>query len=69
MTQLFLCSSFADVAKFLPDYIKNLQGMKVAFIPTAAEVEKVKFYVKKGRKALEDLGMQITELNINTTEA
>ena len=43
--------------------------MKVAFIPTAAEVEKVKFYVKKGWKALEDLGMQITELNISTTEA
>ena len=43
--------------------------MKVAFIPTAAEVEKVKFYVKKGWEALEDLGMQITELNINTTEA
>lgn len=43
--------------------------MKVAFIPTAAEVEKVKFYVKRGWKALEDLGMQITELNISTTEA
>ena len=69
MTQLFLCSSFADVAKFLPDCVKNLQGMKVVFIPTAAEVEKVKIYVKKGWKALEDLGMQITELNINTTEA
>lgn len=69
MIQLFLCSSFADVAKFLPDCVKNLQSMKVAFIPTAAEVEKVKFYVKKGWKALEDLGMQITELNINTTEA
>ena len=69
MTQLFLCSSFSDVAKFLPDCVKNLQGMKVAFIPTAAEVEKMKFYVKKGWKALEDLGMQITELNISTTEA
>lgn len=69
MIQLFLCSSFADVAKFLPDCVKNLQGMEVVFIPTAAEVEKVKFYVKKGWKALEDLGMQITELNINTTEA
>ena len=69
MTQLFLCSSFADVAEFLPDCVKNLQGMKVAFIPIAAEVEKVKFYVKKGWKALEDLGMQITELNISTTEA
>ena len=69
MTQLFLCSSFADVAKFLPDCVKNLQSMKVAFIPTAAEVEKVKFYVKKWWKALEDLGMQITELNISTTEA
>ena len=69
MIQLFLCSSFADVAKFLQDCVKNLQGMEVVFIPTAAEVEKVKFYVKKGWKALEDLGMQITELNISTTEA
>ena len=69
MIQLFLCSSFSDVAKFLPDCVKNLQGMKVAFIPIAAEVEKVKFYVKKGWKALEDLGMQMTELNISTTEA
>lgn len=47
MTQLFLCSSFADVAEFLPNCVKNLHGMKVAFIPTAAEVEKVTFYVKK----------------------
>lgn len=69
MTQLFLCSSFADVAEFLPNCVKNLQGMKVAFIPTAAEVEKVTFYVKKWWEALEDLGMQITELNISTTEA
>ena len=43
--------------------------MKVAFIPTAAEVEKVTFYVKKWWEALENLGMQITELNISTTEA
>ena len=69
MIQLFLCSSFADVAKFLPDCVRNLQGMKVAFIPTAAEVEKVTFYVKKWWEALEKLGMQITELNISTTEA
>ena len=69
MTQLFLCSSFADVAKFLPNCVKNLQGMKVAFIPTAAEVEKITFYVKKWWEALENLGMQITELNISTTEA
>ena len=69
MTQLFLCSSFADVAEFLPNCVKNLQGMKVAFIPTAAEVEKVTFYVKKWWEALENLGMQITELNISTTEA
>ena len=69
MTQLFLCSSFADVAGFLPNCVKNLQGMKVAFIPTAAEVEKVTFYVKKWWEALENLVMQITELNISTTEA
>ncbi len=65
MKKLFLSSSFSDVAKLLPDFVgESLIGKTVTFIPTAANVEKMNFYVKSGKKALEKLGLLVDELDI-----
>ncbi len=65
MKKLFLSSSFADVANLFPDFAKEeLKGKKVTFIPTASLPEKVVFYVKAGKKALEKLGLIVDELEI-----
>lgn len=65
MKKIFLSSSFADVAKLFPDFAKvDLKGKKVTFIPTASLTEKVVFYVKSGRNALEKMGLIVDELEI-----
>jgi dipeptidase E len=69
MKKLFLTSSFQDVADLLPDFEKNLKGKRITFIPTASIVETVNFYVKSGRKALEDMGLLVEELEISTASA
>lgn len=69
MKKLFLASSFQDVADLLPDFEKNLKGKRITFIPTASIVETVNFYVKSGRKALEDMGLLVEELEISTASA
>lgn len=69
MSKLFISSSFQDTANLLPDFIAgDLTGKKVTFIPTAALHEKVNFYVKSGKKALEKLGLQVEELEISTAD-
>ncbi len=69
MKKLFLASSFQDVADLLPDFEKNLKGKTITFIPTASIVETVNFYVKSGRKTLEDMGLMVDELEISTASA
>ena len=65
MKRLFLCSSFADVANLFVDCAKeDLQGKIIAFIPTASLTEPIRFYVKKGKKALEEAGMIVEEVEI-----
>ena len=65
MKRLFLCSSFADVANLFVDCAKeDLQGKIIAFIPTASLTESIRFYVKKGKKALEEAGMIVEEVEI-----
>lgn len=67
MKKLFLCSSFQDVAKFLPEFIPNdLAGKTVTFIPTAALCEKVDFFVKSAKKELEKMGLTVDELEVTT---
>ena len=67
MKKLFLSSSFKDVAKLLEEHIGNdLKGKKITFIPTAALHEKVNFYVKSGKRALEKMGLIVDELEITT---
>lgn len=67
MLNLFLTASFADVAALLQDAIKMpLQGKTITFIPTASNVEEVKFYVDDDRKALQNLGLLTHDLDIAT---
>ncbi|MBF2631185.1 Type 1 glutamine amidotransferase-like domain-containing protein [Listeria seeligeri] len=66
MKKLFLSSFFADVATIFSDFEKDLAGKTVTFIPTASLVEDVVFYVEAGKKALENLGLIIDELDVST---
>ena len=67
--KLFLSSSFKDVATLLSNFEENLDGKRVCFIPTASVVEKVVFFVKSGKKALEKLGLIVDELELSTATA
>lgn len=69
MKNLFLVSSFKDVVNIFADRYPELSGKRVTFIPTASVVEKVNFYVKAGRKALEKLGLVVEELELSTASA
>jgi len=67
MKKLFLSSSFKDAAELFPDFASiDLTGKTVTFIPTAALYEKMNFYVKSGRKALEKMGLIVDELEVST---
>lgn len=66
MKNLFLTSSFKDVVPLFTEFESNLQGKTVTFIPTASKVEEVIFYVEAGKKALEDLGLIVEELDVTT---
>ena len=63
MKRLFLSSSFADVVSIFTQFADDTrEGKTVTFIATASIPEKVKFYVKAGKKALEKNGFNIYEL-------
>ncbi|MBC1348028.1 type 1 glutamine amidotransferase-like domain-containing protein [Listeria welshimeri] len=66
MKNLFLTSSFKDVIPLFKEVKSNFQGKTVTFIPTASTVEEVVFYVEAGKKALEDLGLIVEELDVAT---
>lgn len=64
---IFLASSFADVSELLIKSIKDkINGQKVTFIPTASIHEEVTFYIDEDKKALENLGLIVDELEIST---
>jgi dipeptidase E len=65
MKRLFLSSFFSQVAELFVEFMENGQsGKRVTFIPTAANPEKVTFFVDADRKALEKLGMTVDVLDI-----
>jgi dipeptidase E len=67
LKRLFLSSSFKDAAGLFEDFAGvGFKGRSVTFIPTAALHEKVNFYVKAGRKALEKIGLRVVDLEIST---
>jgi len=69
MKKLFLSSSFKDVAALFEQFAGDVKGKTVTFIPTASVVEKITFYVKAGKKALEAMGLIVDELEISKASA
>lgn len=67
MKNIYLVSSFEDASNGLLSLDKELSGKTVTFIPTASKVEAITFYVDAGKKALQDLGLIIDELDVSTT--
>ena len=67
MKKLFLTSSFVDVADLFVEFTEEkCAGKTVTFIPTASLVEDITFYVDAGKKALEERGLIVDELEIST---
>ena len=64
--KMFLASSFKDVANIFETFTGDFSGKTVTFIPTASVVEKVNFFVKSGKKALEKMGLIVDELELST---
>lgn len=69
MKNLFLTSSFADTAKFFPEFLhridKNHSFKKVAFIDVASEIEEFKHYVDDAKKAFNELGFLINRIDFS----
>ena len=72
MKRIFLCSSFADVASILLEFVPTpLEGKTIAFIPTASIHDDYTQYVYDAKSALVSLGLIIKDLDItqySTTE-
>lgn len=67
MKKLFLGSSFSDVAQLFPEWIEeDIKGKTVTFIPTAGVPEEITFFIDNDRKAFEQLGILVDELEIST---
>ncbi len=68
--KLFLSSFFSEVAELLPAFLDaGLAGGTVAFVPTAARHEKVRFYVGAARKAFQRLGFSLVEADVSADSA
>jgi len=68
LKKLFLSSYFKEVASLFNDFTSNAcDGKRVVFIPTASILDKTPFYVKEDKKALEELGLIVEELEITKT--
>jgi len=66
MKKFFLASSFENVASLLSDFTgEDLVGKKVVFIPTAGKLEENTFYIDADRKALEELGLIVEDLEVS----
>lgn len=66
MKSLFLSSYFTDVKELFQKYIKdNNRNKTFTFIPTAANVEEVKFYVFSDMDVLEKCGFEVEVLDIS----
>jgi dipeptidase E len=69
MKQLYLASYFTEIKDLFQKEIDcALKGKTVTFIPTAANPEKIRFFVESDRKALVKLGMVIDELDISCSD-
>jgi len=65
--KLFLTSAGLqpETTEYFLDLLgKNPKGMDLCYIPTAADLSKDKWYVKKNRGRLEELGFKVTDVDI-----
>ncbi|CEN38656.1 conserved hypothetical protein [Capnocytophaga canimorsus] len=69
MKNIFLCSSFSEVASIFETFagVEN-KGKIITFIATASLVEEVTFYVDTAKKTFEKMGFIIDELEISTAK-
>ncbi len=67
MVKLFLCSHFAAVSSFTPQFVGgDLKGKVLAFIPTASLHEKYTKYVDEAKQAFENLGLNVEVLDVSS---
>lgn len=69
MSQLFLTAFFSDVVPHFESIVSKtnvdrVTGKSVAFIPTAADVEEVTFFMDADRQAFENLGIAVDVLDL-----
>lgn len=64
MKRMFLASLFAEVADLFAKFELDLKGKSVCFIPTANNVDKVTFHITDAKKAFEDFGVKVDELDL-----
>lgn len=66
MKNLFITSSFSDVASIFKDTEENLTpGKTVTFIPTASIHEEINFYVEGAKKSLEGMGLLVEVIDVS----
>ena len=66
MKSIFLSSYFTDVKDLFLDYVKNnIKNRTITFIPTAANLEEIKFYVDSDMDVLAKCGFEIELLDIS----
>ncbi|HCM86040.1 MULTISPECIES: Type 1 glutamine amidotransferase-like domain-containing protein [Enterococcus] len=67
MINMFLSSSFSDVAEKFTNYLKDFPNeRRVTFIPTASLVEEVDFFVDEAKQVFENLNFSVDVLDIST---
>ena len=67
MVKLFLCSYFAAVSSFTPQFVGgDLKGKKLAFIPTASLFEEYTDYVDEAKQAFENMGLNVEVLDVSS---
>lgn len=65
MKKLFLSSFFTDVSRLFAELMNDEhKGKRVTFIPTAANPEKIRFFVEADRKALQSIDLIVDETDI-----
>ena len=67
MVKLFLCSYFAAVSSFTPQFVGgDLKGKVLAFLPTASLHEKYTKYVDEAKQAFENMGLKVEVLDVSS---
>lgn len=70
MKKLFLSSVFAKTAKEFKEFYGETNGKSAVFIPTAANADGGgTIYIKRQRRALEKLGLNVCLLDISVAES